>query len=73
MGTSRFSVGNLSMQNVSGICIPCNSMLDTANIVHAMIINDDIVKVGKSEGQWYIVQQFNQSKRIQNNASNESR
>lgn len=48
---------------ITGICIPCNSMLDTAVIVHAMIVGDDIVKVGKAEGQWYVVQQFNQMKK----------
>lgn len=51
---------------ITGICIPCNSMLDTAVIVHAMIVGDDIVKVGKAEGQWYVVQQFNQMKKDMN-------
>lgn len=51
----------MSSRTATGICIPCTSM--TAAGYHAMsarvMDTGDVVKVGKIDGQWYVVIIFN--------------
>lgn len=43
---------------VTGICIPCDSMGHAASVALSYNLNGNVLKVGKSVNQWYVVVQF---------------